>query len=162
MRGTLLVGAIALLVLTGCASMVGPVEEPDVSIASLRLLPAEGGVQRIEVGLRVMNPNSFPLKASGLVAEASFNDIRVVSGAVADPPEIPAYGETQFPVQLSASLLSGIRLIHVLMQNPDEPLRYRLEVRIDLKLPLARRLNVVEQGEISARPPAPAREDPTL
>ena len=157
MRTMRLVSAMAVLLLAGCASMVGPVEEPDVSIASLRMLPAEGGVQRMEVGLRVMNPNSFPLKASGLVAKASFNDIPLVKGAVAEPPEIPAYGEVQFPVQLTASLLSGIRLIRELVQHPDEPLRYRLEVRIDLKLPLARRLTVMEDGEISARGPAPSK-----
>ena len=155
MRTLRLIGAAAVALLAGCASYVGPVQDPEVSITSLRLMPAEGGLQRMQVGLRVMNPNDFPLKAKGLVAEAAFNEIPVVSGAVAEPPEVPAYGEAQIDVQLAASLLNGIRLLSELMEHPDEPLRYRLEVRIDLKLPLARTLRVQQQGEIATRPPAP-------
>ena len=81
--------AIAVLVLAGCASVFGPVENPSVTIKSLRFLPAEGGMQRIDVTLRVMNPNGFPLESKGLVLEAVFNDIPLLNGAVAEPPAVP-------------------------------------------------------------------------
>lgn len=146
---------VAALLLAGCASLFGPVEEPRVSITSLRILPAAGTEQRLEVGLRLINPNGFDLEAAGIVAEAGFNDISVLSGVLADPPVLPAYGETLLHVTLTASLLDGIRLVRSLMAHPDDPLRYRLEVRIDLKRPLARRLTLLDQGEISTGPPAP-------
>ena len=146
--------AIAVLVLAGCASVFGPVENPSVTIKSLRFLPAEGGMQRIDVTLRVMNPNGFPLESKGLVLEAVFNDIPLLNGAVAEPPAVPAYGEADMNVTLSASLLNGIRLLGVVMKHPEDALQYRLEARIDLSRPIARTLTILEQGQISARPPA--------
>lgn len=142
------------VLLAACASLIGPVENPRISVTSLRVLPPAGSEQRLEVGLRVINPNSFALEASGLVVEVAFNDVRVLSGVQAAPPPVPAYGEAQFTVNLSASLFDGIRLVRALMEHPDDPLRYRLEARLDLELPLARTLTILEQGEISARPPA--------
>jgi len=163
MRGILrtAMAALAALWLAGCASVFGPVENPSINIASMRLLPAEGGAQRVEVTLRVMNPNSFPLEAKGIVLKAGFNDIPLLTGAVAGPPPVPAYGEAQMSVVLSASLLNGLRLIRAIVEHPDDPLQYRLEARIDLSMPVARTLTLLEQGEIAARPPAPAAGEPT-
>lgn len=155
MRGMVrLLPVFVMALLAACASLVGPVENPRISVTWLRVLPPSGTEQRLEVGLRVINPNSFALEASGLVVEAAFNDIRVLSGVLADPPPVPAYGEAQFTINLSASLFDGIRLVRALMEHPDDPLNYRLEARLDLELPLARTLTILEQGEISARPPA--------
>jgi LEA14-like dessication related protein len=149
------VGVLVACLLAGCAGIFGPVENPSISITSLKLLPAEGGEQRVEVGLRIMNPNGFPLEAKGIVLEAGFNDIPLLRGAVPTPPVVPAYGESQMNVMLSASLLNGIRLISAIVKHPDDPLRYRLEARVDLSKPIGRTLTILEQGEIAARPPAP-------
>jgi len=144
--------AIALL-LAGCASLVGPVENPQISVVSLRVLPAQGAEQRIEVGLRVLNPNSFDLHAQGLVIALTLNEVPVLKGATPDLPVVPAYGEAQATVTVSLSLLNGVRFVNSLMQNPDRPLQYRLEARLDLADPPWRRLTMMRQGEISPRPP---------
>ncbi len=155
----------AALLLAACASVVGPVEEPGISITSLRLLPPSGTEQRIEVGLKFMNPNAFDLKASGLVITVGFNDVPVLTGAIAEPPLIPAYGEQDMKMVLSASLLNGIRLVRTLMEHPEDPLSYRLDARIDLKLPLSRSIRILKQGQIAAHSPAsdaPPAVTPTL
>jgi LEA14-like dessication related protein len=139
--------------LGACASVIGPVEEPRITLTSLRLLPPSGAEQRIEVGLRFMNPNGFDLKANGVVVSAGFNDVPVLSGAIAEPPVVPAYGEQEMKVVLSASLLNGIRLVRSIMEHPDDPVSYRLDARVDLKLPLARTLRILKQGEIAAKAP---------
>lgn len=149
--------AVAVLA-SACASVIGPVEEPDVSITSIRLLPPSGVEQRIEVGMKLKNPNGFELKADGIVVSAGFNDIPVLSGAIAEPPVIPAYGEQDMKIVLSASLMNGIRLVRSIMQHPEDPVNYRLDARIDLKLPLARTLRVLKQGEIAAQAPAGSRD----
>lgn len=143
-----------LALLGACASVVGPVEEPRITITSIRLLPPAGAEQRIEIGLRLMNPNGFDLKANGIVVNAGFNDVPVLSGAVAEPPVVPAYGEQDITMTLSASLMNGIRLVRSIMQHPEDPVSYRLDARIDLTLPLARTLRILKQGEIAAQPPA--------
>ncbi len=150
-RKWLLFAVVALL--GACASVIGPVEEPRITLTSLRLLPPSGAEQRIEVGLRFMNPNGFDLKANGVVVSAGFNDVPVLSGAIAEPPVVPAYGEQEMKVVLSASLLNGIRLVRSIMEHPDDPVSYRLDARVDLKLPLARTLRILKQGEIAAKAP---------
>jgi LEA14-like dessication related protein len=150
----------AVLALLGaCASVVGPVEEPRISITSIRFLPPSGAEQRIEVGLKLMNPNGFDLKASGIVLNAGFNEVPVLSGAIAEPPVVPAYGEQDMKMVLSASLMNGIRLLRSIMQHPEDPVSYRLDARIDLKLPLARTLRILKQGEIAAQAPAGSSSD---
>lgn len=155
-RTWLLVVLVALT--SACASVVGPVEEPRISITSIRFLPPSGAEQRIEVGLKLMNPNGFDLKANGIVLNAGFNDVPVLSGAIAEPPVVPAYGEQEMKMTLSASLLNGIRLVRSIMQHPEDPVSYRLDARIDLKLPLARKLRILKQGEIAAQAPADSRD----
>lgn len=145
--------ALAAL-LTACAGLTGQIEKPRITVTSLRVLPAEGVEQRVEVGLRLLNPNDFDLDAKGLVISLGINDVPLLTGATADVPRVPAYGEALAQVTLSVNLMSGLRLVSRLMQHPDSPLQYRLEARLDLRSPMWTRLRLTEQGEISPRPPA--------
>lgn len=147
---------IVVLLLAGCAGVFTPIEEPGVGIVSVKVLPASGIEQRIEVGLRVMNPNSSALAARGLVVNVGFNDLELLRGVAANPPPVPAYSEVEMTVVLSASLLNGMRLVSRLMERPDEPLQYRLEARLDLGAPFWQHITVLEQGEISGRHPVSA------
>lgn len=148
------------LALGGCArltSEMAHVEKPRVSLASLRVLPAEGAEQRIELGLRVVNPNGFDIQARGLVVDVALNDIPVLNGVASSIPLLPAYGEARVPVVVGANLVSTARLVRTLMEHPEDPLHYRLEARLDLKRVLGGRITILEQGDISARPPGPRR-----
>ncbi|HQY70058.1 MAG TPA: LEA type 2 family protein [Pseudomonadales bacterium] len=145
--------AIAAL-LAACAGLSGRIENPRVTVTSLRVLPAEGVEQRVEVGLRLLNPNGFDLDAKGLVISLGINDVPLLNGATADVPRVPAYGEAEATVLLSVNLMSGLRLVSRLMQHPEDALQYRLEARLDLRSPMWKRLTLMEQGEISPRPPA--------
>ncbi|MCB1630836.1 MAG: LEA type 2 family protein [Pseudomonadales bacterium] len=139
------------VMLAACAGLTGPVENPRVTVTSLRLLPVDGVEQRIEVGLRLLNPNSFDLHAKGLVISLGLNGVPLLKGATSELPFVPAYGEAQAKLTLSLSLMSGLRLMSRLAQQPDEPLQYRLEARLDLRRPLWKRLTLMEQGEIAPR-----------
>jgi len=138
--------------LSGCAGMFTHIENPRLSITSLRVLPSTGLEQRVEIALRVLNPNGFALDARGLYLDVRFNEISVLSGVAADPPTVEPYSEAEMRVTLSTSLVNSIRVIAAMANDPEGVLRYRLEARLDLDSPFARRLSVVEQGEI-----APAR-----
>ncbi len=139
------------VMLAACAGLTGPVENPRVTVTSLRPLPADGVEQRIEVGLRLLNPNSFDLHAKGLVISLGLNGVPLLKGATSELPLVPAYGEAQAKLTLNLSLMSGLRLMSRLAQQPDEPLQYRLEARLDLRRPLWKRLMLMEQGEIAPR-----------
>jgi LEA14-like dessication related protein len=154
---------VITLALGGCARLnqeVAPVEKPSINLVAMRVLPPDGALQRVELGLRVMNPNGFAIEARGLVVNVGFNDIQVLNGVASSIPILPAYGEVDVPVTVSADLISTMRLIKTLMDYPDDPLTYRLEARLDLKRVLGGRVVILKQGEISARPPPPARAPP--
>ena len=100
---------IVVLLLAGCAGVFTPIEEPGVSIVSVKVLPASGIEQRIEVGLRVMNPNSSALAARGLVVNVGFNDLELLRGVAANPPPVPAYsdGSAEMGVGMMTQRASG-------------------------------------------------------
>lgn len=135
--------------LGGCAGMFTQIESPRLSITSLRVLPSSGLEQRVEIGLRVLNPNGFALEARGLYLDVRFNEISVLSGVAADPPVVEPYAEAEMRVMLATNLINGIRVIAAMADDPEGVLRYRLEARLDLDSPFGRRLTVVEQGEIA-------------
>lgn len=163
--------AMALVMLTlvssGCTRLVkemATVEQPRIDLASVKVLPAMGSEQRVELGLRVVNPNGFDLEVRAMMLDVRFNDLSVLNGVTSDIPLIPAYSEVHFPVNVSASLINSLRLVQILMEHPEDPLHYRLEARIDLKRYLRKRISIRRQGVISARPApaAPAASAPEL
>lgn len=154
-RNALLLLFIGAL-LGGCAQLnkeFAEAEQPRVNLVSIKLLPPEGVEQRIELGLRVINPNGFDIEARGLVVEVGFNDIPVLNGVAANIPMLPAYSEIRVPVTVTANLISTMRLVGTLIDHPDDPLHYRLEARLDLKRVLGGSVTILQEGDISARPP---------
>ena len=117
MRNAIVIGLAIIALLAACAGLGGRVENPRVTVTSLRVLPAEGVEQRVEVGLRLLNPNDFDLDAKGLVISLGINDVPLLNGATADVPLVPAYGEALAKVTLSVNLVSGLRLVSRLVQQ---------------------------------------------
>lgn len=154
--GTWRVAALVLLLLgvAACASLTRPLENPRLTVTSLKLLPPQGLEQRIVVGLKVLNPNGLEIRASGMAIDLSLNGVPVLSGAASELPKLPPYGEASFDVTLSTSLMNSLRLLEQVSRNPDQPMQYSLRARLDMLLPVPRSLDILEQGAIAARPPA--------
>lgn len=132
--------AAALAATAGCALMRRHVEKPRVSLASVDIVSLGLFEQRFQLGLRVQNPNDFPIRLAGLDYQVAVNGERFASGVSDTAARIPASGESVVKVPVTASLLDTAQQLLRWRDNPPDSLRYALDghVRLadfDLRLP---------------------------
>lgn len=147
MRGFWLTLAAAFI-LQGCASLSPQFEQPAVEVLSLKMLPSEGLEQRFDVGLKVINPNNRTLNIRGMSYSLIIEGYTVASGVTAEVPKVGPYAEERFTLPASTSLVSSVRLLKHLMALNKNSLDYRLEAKLDLGIPLAPKMRVVEEGKV--------------
>ncbi|NDY94337.1 LEA type 2 family protein [Wenzhouxiangella limi] len=141
-----------LLVLTGCASLSPYPDPPTVSVTSFALAPQSTGMTpRFRVGLNVVNPNRRELPLVGMSYSVELEGTRILSGATADLPEVPAYGAADFSVDLSPDLLGSARLLSDLMGRQRDRLSYSFSARLDVGSWLPD-IRVEETGSLSLNP----------
>lgn len=134
--------------LPACTSMQSDFETPTVTISSFRAVPSQSTVPDFEIGLRVINPNSAPLKLQGIAYTITLEDRELIKGVGKDLPVIEGYSEGTFTVTASMSFYEGLQLLGDLMNNPRDRIRYDLETKLDVGtfMPAIR---VRDSGEIS-------------
>ncbi len=138
-----------LLVLSGCASLSPYPDPPTVSVTSFGLAPQSTGMTpRFRVGLNVVNPNRRALPLVGMSYSVELEGTRILSGATADLPEVPAYGAADFTVDLSPDLLGSARLLTDLMARQRDRLSYSFRARLDVGSWLPD-IRVEESGELA-------------
>lgn len=128
MRGSRWVLITLFMVLSGCASW--NLQEPDVSVVNLRLGPAEGLSQTLNVDLVIFNPNAVPLELSSLRYQLAVENYHLVTGGSTEPLNIPAGGEAHYTVPARLHILAGIGLLRALLSKPRDALNYRLEAEL--------------------------------
>ncbi|MGS2724344.1 LEA type 2 family protein [Porticoccus sp. GXU_MW_L64] len=140
---------LAVMLLTGCASLTPGFQNPEVNLVAVAPVSSSSLLeQRFKVGLRVLNPNSVPLPVKGLSYSLKLNGYKVVSGATGDIPELPAYGDVRLDLEAGVNLLGGARFLSGILNNPHQQLDYQLETRLDVGL-LLPAITLVEEGQIS-------------
>lgn len=136
-----------VMVLSACAYLPMTLEEPQVKVIGLRLLPTQGMEQRIAVRLAVTNPNSQDLSVKGISYNIGIENIEVPSGATSQVPVLKAYEETPVTVEVTANLISVARLVqHFSRREASDVVSYRFQAKLDFSrwLPAMR---VEERGE---------------
>lgn len=139
---------VILLFGSGCASLLPSLEKPAVQVESLQLLESTGVSQRLQIGLRISNPNSRSLPIKGMSYRMSLNGFDLVRGVTDSVPEIAPYSETLILLNASTDLVSTVRLMNNLLNTRTDKLEYRLSAKIDLK-GFAMPLNIVESGNVA-------------
>lgn len=137
-----------LFLLSACSHFPIGLDEPQVKVTGLELLPSQGMNQRIAVHLGISNPNSRDLSLRGISYNIGIENIEVLSGATSRVPTLKAYEETPVTVEVSANLLSIARLVeHFTRRDVSDRVSYNFDAKLDFSqwLPAMR---VQEQGEI--------------
>ncbi|GAC19202.1 LEA type 2 family protein [Paraglaciecola arctica] len=127
-----LIAFIATIILSACAALTPNFEEPQVSVHSFKILPGGSINPTFEIGLRVLNPNSFSLNLKGLSYTASIEGNQILSGVASQLPIVPAYGEEDIKLKAQADLFGSMRLIADLMKPRETPVGYTLKVKLDV------------------------------
>jgi len=132
--------ALAVGITAGCALVRPHVEAPRVTLASVQILRLGILEQRFQLGLRVQNPNDFPVRLAGLDYRVALNGERFASGVSDTAARIPASGETVIQVPVTANLMDTAQQLLRWEDNPPDTLHYALDGHIrladfDLRLP---------------------------
>lgn len=142
----LLLGLCCLL--ASCAALQPKLEQPQVKVAGLRLLPAQGFTQPIEVSLLIANPNDRDLSLRGISYSIGIENYDVLSGVSNNLPTLTAYQETPLTVVVTANVLQLVRLLeHFGRTGLRDEVKYTFNARLDFSAWLPS-LNVKEAGSI--------------
>lgn len=139
---------IFCVMLAGCSSLQPKLEQPTVKVAGLRLLPAQGLGQPIEVSLLIANPNDRDLTLRGISYTVGIENFDVLSGVSDQLPALIAYQETPVKVVVTANVLQLVRLIeHFSRTGVKENINYNFSAKLDFSAWLPA-LRVNEKGSI--------------
>lgn len=139
---------IATLAIAGCVTPQ-VVEEPRIALQNVRILKAEGLMQRLQVDLLVSNPNDFDIPLTGLDFTLSINGNSFAQGLSNEQVTIPRLGEATVPVQVTVSLLSVFEQLQTVRKTKS--LDYAIGGKIFLDHVILRTVPFDKTGSLTLR-----------
>ncbi|MGE3940106.1 MAG: LEA type 2 family protein [Nitrospirales bacterium] len=155
MKSTHLVLAVVweILFLSSCHSMTTmPVkpESPEVLLVNVIPLDTTMFEQRLQVDLRVRNPNNFDLEVTGLDFTLHLNNQRLARGLTNKAVTIPRLGDSVVSVETTTSTLDVIR--QLLNFREHQEVTYQVEGVLHLqgtRLPFENKGILIDTNQLS-------------
>jgi Late embryogenesis abundant protein len=153
MRAALMIFQAVLL--AACASL--PNRDPlNIDIAGIEPLPSEGLELRLQVSIRVQNPNDVPVEYTGAALDLDLNGRRLAGGVSDTVGTVPRYGETVFVVPVTISAFNVARqLVGFMTAQNTSQFSYRVRGKLEGGLLGTRRFS--DEGTIELNLPAQSR-----
>ena len=142
----LILGALALSLLSGCAELPR-FETPKLSVIALEMQSADIFSQRLKVRMRVLNPNSRELPVKGISYRIEIDDAELGQGLTNTPFVVPAMGEAEFDVQVTTNLAGMLGKL-LSRRGSRDSLQYRLVGEVALASGFLRRIPFDERGSV--------------
>jgi LEA14-like dessication related protein len=139
---------IISLGLGGCATIERNHEKPKVDVVGIQKNETDTAALQFTIQLRIVNPNAETLHLNGLYYELSLEGIDIMTGTANNLPPIEGYSEQIVSVSSAASLMSSIRLMTLLINEPQDVLDYKLRAKIGTTKKWMPSTTIVETGEI--------------
>jgi LEA14-like dessication related protein len=137
----------AAFVLAACTAIPTNLSAPEVSFVSLRSVEASLAEQRLEVRMKVRNPNDIDLPVNGLDVDMELADEPFAHGVSAREFVVPARGEAEFDMIVTANAATALLKI----ANSDfesDSIGYRVKGKLSTKLGLLRTIPFEESGTV--------------
>jgi LEA14-like dessication related protein len=144
---------ILLVAMVGCASWFVKGESPEVLVTNVTPLEGTAFEQRLQVDLRIRNPNDFDLLVTGIDFILNLNGKRLARGLGTTAITIPRLSEAVVSVQTSTSTFDVVRQLLSFSQTQD--LSYDITGWLHLKNGRLRFDNsgiLLEKGQLSGVP----------
>ena len=138
---------LAALVLTGCAALPTNLETPKVSFVSLRAVEASVFEQRLEVRMKVRNPNDIELPVNGLDVDIELAEEPFAQGVSAREFVVPARGEAEFDMLVTANAATALLKI-VGADRKTDSIDYKVKGKLSTKIGLLRTIPFEEAGTL--------------
>jgi len=146
----LTLGALPLaLSVAGCGALP-KLEAPKLSVLSMKLQSADIFSQRLLVRMRVLNPNARELPIKGIEYRIEVNDGELARGLTDTPFVVPAMGEAEFDVQVTANLATALTKF-LARKSGQDTLDYRLIGSVALSSGFLRRIPFDERGSVKLK-----------
>jgi LEA14-like dessication related protein len=110
---------LVILLLSGCASWFIKGEPPEVLVTNVTPLEATAFEQRLQVDLRIRNPNDFDLHVTGIDFKLDLNGKRLARGLGNKDLTIPRLSDAVVTVQTSTSTFDIVRQVLSLSQKQE-------------------------------------------
>ncbi len=150
-----LAGLLAVAILPGCASWLMKGEPPEVLVSNVTPLEASAFEQRLQVDLRIRNPNDFDLAVTGIDFRLDLNGNRLARGLGNKELIVPRLSDAVTSVETSTSTLQVVR--QLLSFSGDQSLTYHVTGVLhtkDGRLPFDNSGTLLEKEALSGSPPA--------
>ena len=148
----LIVGMLAMVLLSGCAGVGKQLDPPRISLANIRVQEVTGLETAFQIQLRVFNANDVDLKVKGIKAELDINGQPFATGVSNTPVQISSYGTELVTVTVYSSVIKMFRSIYGLKES--EELKYRLngKLRVSANNMLPTTLPFESEGQVTLKP----------
>jgi LEA14-like dessication related protein len=146
-------GLACILTGIGCASWFMKGERPDVLVANVTPLESTAFEQRLQVDLRIRNPNNFDLHVTGIDFTLDLNGKRLARGLGNKELTVPRLSDAVLTVQTSASTFDIVRQVLRVSQNQE--LGYNISGVLhsqDSRLPFDGSGVLFEKGQLAGSP----------
>jgi LEA14-like dessication related protein len=140
--------ATGLLLLAACAGLATQLETPEITFVGIRAVEASLFEQKLEVRLRVRNPNTMALPVNGLDVAMELAGEPFATGVTAREFVVPAHGEAEFDMIVTANAATALLKIAGGDRQSREEIGYRLKGRLSTKLGLLRSIPFEESGSL--------------
>jgi LEA14-like dessication related protein len=149
-KARLALAAWVCLPLFAACSVLPKFEAPKLSVISMKVQSGDIFSQRLLVHMRVMNPNARELPIKGLNYRIEINDAELAEGITDAPFVVPAMGEAEFDVQVTANLASAITQL-LSRRGSQDTVDYRLIGSVALSSGFLRRIPFDERGSVKLK-----------
>ena len=139
--------ALASLLFVGCAALPTNLETPEVSFVSLRAVEATVFEQRLEVRMKVRNPNDIELPVNGLDVDIELADEPFARGVSAREFVVPAGGEAEFDMLVTANAATALLKIASSDRKTDS-IGYTVKGKLSTRIGLLRTIPFDESGTL--------------
>ncbi len=147
MRIGLILPTLVVLALAGCAALPTNLETPEVSFVALRAVEASFFEQRLEVRMKVHNPNSIELPVNGLDVDIELAEEPFAHGVSAREFVVPAEGEAEFDMLVTANAATALLKIAGADRKTDT-IGYKVKGKLSTKIGLLRTIPFEETGTL--------------
>jgi LEA14-like dessication related protein len=142
--------SLAALAIGGCGTLP-KLQSPQLSVITMKVQSADIFSQRLLVRMRVLNPNSRELPIKGIQYRIEVNDAELAQGLTDTPFVVPAMGEAEFDVQVTANLASALAKFLSRRGGSQDSLDYRLIGSVSLSSGFLRRIPFDERGSVKLK-----------
>jgi LEA14-like dessication related protein len=143
------VSIACLTMLSGGCALVPRFEQPHLEVVDVQLLRGDLFQQELRVGMRVQNPNNRDLNVRSIQYEVKVAGQAFAHGESERDFKVPANGETQFDVNVTANAASA--LLRLLGGGRLDQVEYQITGRVALSAGMIRSIPFDHTGEFRLR-----------